>query len=156
MKDKRYKKVHTLEDQLYNVGLVLLIVTTIAVVILKLTLPSGFQLRKCLVIQITGYYCPGCGATRAFIKLLEGDIIGSFIYHPVVLYVAVVFGTFMISHTIEKIVRYYKNRSKNVYDKQCFIRGMKFRPLYLYLVLVILIFNMIVKNILIYMGIWSV
>lgn len=148
------RKVHTLEDQLYKVGLVLLVLVVVCIAILKLTLPPGFKLTTCRLYAITGYYCPGCGGTRAFIKFLEGDIVGSFIYHPFVLYVIVLFFTFMISHTIEKIEKYYyKKRNKE--NKDYFIRGLKFRPWYLYGALIVIVINLIVKNVLIYMGIWK-
>lgn len=31
----------------------------------------------CLFHQITGWYCPGCGITRAVVSLINGDIIRS-------------------------------------------------------------------------------
>lgn len=30
----------------------------------------------------TGIPCPGCGMTRAYITLLEGDVMGAFAFHP--------------------------------------------------------------------------
>ena len=42
----------------------------------------------CIFHLVTGYYCPGCGGTRSVIALLHGHFIRSFIYHPIVLYVA--------------------------------------------------------------------
>ena len=44
----------------------------------------------CLFHLITGLYCPGCGGTRAARYLLHGQIMKSFWYHPLVLYMAVV------------------------------------------------------------------
>ena len=41
----------------------------------------------CLFHFFTGFYCPGCGGTRAVRLLLKGDLAGSFQYHPFVLYV---------------------------------------------------------------------
>lgn len=40
----------------------------------------------CLFHFLTGFYCPGCGGTRAVRLLLEGNLAGSFCYHPFVLY----------------------------------------------------------------------
>ena len=40
----------------------------------------------CLFHLATGYYCPGCGGTRAITALLHGQLFRSFLYHPVVLY----------------------------------------------------------------------
>ena len=44
----------------------------------------------CLFQQMTGLYCPGCGGTRAVRALLAGHPFLSFLYHPVVPYMAVV------------------------------------------------------------------
>lgn len=50
----------------------------------------------CLFHLVTGYYCPGCGGTRAFRALLAGDLLQSLSYHPFVLYAAVVGGTYYV------------------------------------------------------------
>lgn len=42
----------------------------------------------CLFHLATGYYCPGCGGTRAIASLLHGQLFCSFLYHPVILYTA--------------------------------------------------------------------
>jgi len=39
----------------------------------------------CPVLATTGFYCPGCGATRATYSLLHGDVIGSLGANPLVL-----------------------------------------------------------------------
>ena len=43
-----------------------------------------FRFPPCLFHLATGYYCPGCGGTRAITSLLHGQILNSFLYHPVV------------------------------------------------------------------------
>ena len=43
----------------------------------------------CFFHELTGYYCPGCGGSRALMFLLRGDLIHSFIYHPALLYILV-------------------------------------------------------------------
>lgn len=148
------KRLHTLEDQLYRIGLVFLLVFTAAVIILKIVLPEGFELRRCLFFQSTGYYCPGCGGTRAMLHLLKGDIVVSFIYHPIVLYAVGIYGVFMVSHTIERLETLYYRRKAVVKDR-LFIRGVKFRPWYLYGALIVAFVNVTVKNILIHVGIWT-
>ena len=44
----------------------------------------------CLFHFFTGFYCPGCGGTRAIRLLVQGDLAGSFLYHPFVLYMVLV------------------------------------------------------------------
>lgn len=43
----------------------------------------------CIFRMLTGYYCPGCGGTRALRALLRGHFLQSVYYHPLVLYLAV-------------------------------------------------------------------
>ena len=66
MNDKQPEKLTTIEDQLYNIGLCLFAVLPLAVILYRylqdrlplLTIP-------CILHTFTGYYCPGCGGTRA-------------------------------------------------------------------------------------------
>lgn len=91
-------------------------------------------LIPCLFYTITGYYCPGCGGTRAMITLLNGELLTSIRYHPVVFYAAAVSGWFMVSQTIERIT---KGRLRI---------GMHYRDIYLWIALLIVIVNVIIKN----------
>lgn len=54
------------------------------------------RVAPCMIHRMTGYYCPGCGGTRATYALLQGKIITSLYYHPIVVYGVVVGGWFMI------------------------------------------------------------
>ncbi len=99
---------------------------------------TGFNplqlLGPCLLHALSGYYCPGCGGTRAVKFLLQGQLLKSFCYHPIVLYAVVLGGWFMISQTIERV-----SRGK--------IRiGLHFREIYMWLALAIIIINCLVKN----------
>lgn len=55
--------------------------------ILKLARQGEFP---CFFRLLTGAYCPGCGGTRAVTSLLHGHFLESVLYHPLVLYLAVV------------------------------------------------------------------
>ena len=96
-------------------------------------LPS-IRIAPCMIHSMTGYYCPGCGGTRATYALLHGKIITSLYYHPIVVYGVVVGGWSMISQTIERLSR----------GKLCI--GMRYRDLYLWIALAIAIVNCLVKN----------
>jgi len=68
---KRFSK-----QELISLGL-LLVLGAAACVILLIAPPGSPHakwLPKCMLYQMTGLYCPGCGATRALSALLRGDI----------------------------------------------------------------------------------
>lgn len=54
----------------------------------------------CIFRETLGIYCPGCGGLRSFAFLINGDVIQSFLYHPFVLYAAVLIVLFLIVGTI--------------------------------------------------------
>ncbi|MGH9465342.1 MAG: DUF2752 domain-containing protein [Thermoanaerobaculia bacterium] len=46
------------------------------------SLPAGRQNTLCLLRRLTGLPCPGCGLTRAFDRLADGDLPGALAAHP--------------------------------------------------------------------------
>ncbi|MDE7311407.1 MAG: DUF2752 domain-containing protein [Eubacterium sp.] len=62
-------------------------------------------LPPCLFHQISGYYCPGCGGTRAVRALLHGRLLQSAFFHPFVPYAAAVYLYFMLTQTAERASR---------------------------------------------------
>ena len=88
----------------------------------------------CVFHEVTGLYCPGCGGTRAFRLLLSGHILQSFLYHPAVVLTAVLYVWFMVSHTAEILS---KGRLKI---------GLPYTDKFLYLEVVVIIFQCIIKN----------
>lgn len=122
---------------LYLIGLIVAL-TILSVIVLvnlishiaKFNLPDG-----CMFRSIFGIYCPGCGGTRAFISLIHGDFISAIYYHPFVVYAFPIILVFYISQSLRYITD----------DK---IHGMRFRNIYIYIGIALLIINCIVKNIL--------
>ena len=88
----------------------------------------------CTFYATTGFYCPGCGGTRAVLALFRGEILNSLLYHPVVPYAALVSGYFMVTQTIERL-----SRGK-------WKVAMHFRMIYVYILLVLLILQFLWKN----------
>lgn len=89
----------------------------------------------CVLNAFFGIYCPGCGGTRAVEALLRGQILRALWYHPLVPYTAVIFGGFMITQTLERI------GVKKV-------KGWKFHDWFLYVAVILLLGNCILKNVL--------
>lgn len=83
-------------------------------------------------------YCPGCGGTRATGALIHGHIIQSFLYHPLVPTLAIMIGTFMVSHTISLFHPQYK--------------GVEIKTWHAILIIAIIILNFIIRNVLLYYG----
>lgn len=125
------------EKSLYILGWMLL---GAAAVLAGVTKGFSMQMKifslPCIFWELTGYYCPGCGGTRACAALFRGEIVRSFLCHPVVVYTAVVFAWYMISHTIE-----YLTRGRLAV-------GMRYRDLYLYLAAAIILIQWVVRNLL--------
>lgn len=133
MKAKQERNIQQ-EKGLYQGGWMV----ALAVLMLKAAAVWGkfsFSMPPCLIHKWTGYYCPGCGGTRAFKELLKGHFWTSFCYHPVVLYGGILYAWFMISHTVE-----YLSRGKlNI--------GMKYTDRYLSIAVGIILVQWVLKNI---------
>lgn len=121
----------------YYVCLGIITVAVIACLILHILEISPTQIidSPCVWITFLGVYCPGCGGTRAVEALLQGDLIRSFIYHPLVLYTVVIVAAYVFSHTL------------NIVSKGK-VKAMLFRGIYLYLMIAIILVQWFVKNIL--------
>ena len=127
-------KEHSLETTLYQAswfGTVILIPVSLFYRyfwMTKIHLP-------CVLNTFFGVYCPGCGGTRAVEALLQGHLLLSLWYHPLVLYTAVIWGGFMSTQTLERL---HVPR----------VKGWRFHDWYLYGAMVLLLGNCVLKNIL--------
>lgn len=136
------KKIDTDEKVLYMIGWILIGVTVLAGAVLWLLPDLVERFRMPCVFQLlTGLYCPGCGGTRAIMSLLRGDVLTSFVLHPLVPYAAAVGGWFMLTQTIQRI------------SKGRLSVGMKYRDVYLWIALGLVAANFLVKNILLINGV---
>ena len=93
-----------------------------------------FQGMPCWFRAATGFYCPGCGATRSLYLLVNGHPLLALAYYPAVPYAAAVYLWFMATNTIELL----SGGKLRV--------GMRPRILYLYIALALIAGNWIVKN----------
>ena len=59
----------------------------------------------CLLYYFTGLYCPGCGGTRAFMALIQGQILKSIYYHPLVVYTVACLLWFFLKKIVQAISR---------------------------------------------------
>lgn len=59
----------------------------------------------CLFHLYTGLYCPGCGGTRAVKALIRGDLLLSFRYHPLILYMVTVVVVQIVTWLLAKLLK---------------------------------------------------
>ncbi len=118
-----------------NAGMILLFVSAGLVARFQVDLHN--VIPTCYFYRLTGYYCPGCGGTRALVALLQLHFLQSLRCHPLVVYTAAVLGAFWISKTLELII-----------GEQ--IHRMRLKPVYLYIAMAVVIIQWIVKNGLLY------
>lgn len=124
-----------LSRQIFYIGLLVGILGLAAVLILLfLQIDLREILPPCSLHSMTGFYCPGCGGTRACYALAQGHILESIVAHPLVLYLAVGYLIYMLSHVLNLLTR----------GK---IRACYFCPYYWYVGIGILLIQFAVKNI---------
>lgn len=130
------EKELTVEAVFFRIGIVFAVIVVLTA-ILYFIFPKAFTMFifPCFFHEMTGLYCPGCGGTRAVRALLNGNIVKSFLYNPIVMYFAVFYVWFMVSHTL---CHFTGGR----------VKGLKYRHSYLIFAFVILMINCVIRNIL--------
>ena len=77
-----------------------------------LFIPSYFFIKflidnlswECPVLKYTGFYCPGCGMTRAFRMLLVGNVLGALKYNLLAPFLLIALMYFFIKFYCVKIL----------------------------------------------------
>lgn len=124
-----------LETELYHLGLVFAAAGAVIGMVYCFFLQGRLPQIPCILSEVFGLYCPGCGGTRALTALIHGRILLSVWYHPLILYSAVIMGGFMLTQGLHRL------GLKRV-------KGWKFHNWYLYGAVILLVVNCIIKNML--------
>lgn len=93
-------------------------------------------INACSFKNNTGLYCPGCGGTRALIALFKGEFLESICYHPIVIYLVLLAGIYVIRYTASVMLPFLK------------VKRMRYRNCYVYIGCAIFCINWVVENIL--------
>lgn len=129
------KKQPYLDIYFYAAGWAIIGVVVLAFVVsMILQIPITELFPPCMLYTLTGWYCPGCGGTRAMNYLVHGRVIISFLYYPFVPFATIGGLWFMISQTIDRIVG------------RKFKAVMHFRMIYVYIAIALIVINFLVKN----------
>ncbi len=125
----------TLETELFYIGLIFLGAGAIVWAVYHFALQDRMPTMPCFFDTVLGIYCPGCGGTRALAALVRGRLLKALWYHPLIPYVAVVGGGFMLTQGLERFgIRH--------------VRGWRYHSWYLYAGIGLIVFNFIGKNML--------
>ena len=111
-----------------------LLITIIILIIVGIVIINYVKIPECIIYKNLHIYCPGCGCTRAFIAMLNGNLIESIYQNSTVLYTTIITLTYLVSQTISRLTKIDKI-------------AIKYNPLFLYSGIGMLIFNWILKNI---------
>lgn len=94
---------------------------------------------ECWIHRQSGLWCPGCGGTRAFFYFLQGKWGRSFMLHPVVPYMGVLYIVYMVRGALHFLT---KGR----------LPFMRFRLGYIYVAIAIVLIQFVAKNVLLLEG----
>lgn len=134
-------KIKSLEDELFHIGLVFLAAGVVGWVLYDSWLRAFVPRFPCFFSAVLGFYCPGCGGTRAASALIHGDLLKALWYHPLVPYGVVTGGGFMVTQGLYRL------------GLKC-IKPWKFYNWYLYAAVLILVGNFFLKNLL--RSVWGI
>lgn len=135
MEQNHSKKMKERETELFHLGLIFLAVGIVLWAVYDFVLRQFLPDIPCFFLAALDMYCPGCGGTRALRAFLQGRILLSLWYHPLILYTVIVGGGFLVTQGLHRI------GLKG-------IAGWRFHNWYLYGALILVAGNFIIKNIL--------
>lgn len=123
------------EDEVFLIGLITLAVCVAVCVLYDLWLRHFLPKVPCFFSNVLGFYCPGCGGTRAIYALMRGEFLKAVWYHPLVPYGAVISGGFLLTQGLHR------------FGIKC-IKPWKYHDWYLYGAIIVLVCNFLIKNLL--------
>jgi len=90
----------------------ILLITGIFIVVINPW--AGLFTPRCLIKEITGYYCAGCGVTTGFYSLIKGDFAGAYERN---LLIITLIPAALLYLFMRNIIFYYYGKYKYSYDK---------------------------------------
>ena len=128
----------------YNDYAVLSIIIAVFIIciLIAIYILNPFQIPICFFISKLGIYCPACGATRAFLSLLNFDILESIYYNPIVVYSVISIFIYLILYFVFKLNN----------EKEDFL--FKYAKFCLYIGIFITILNFAIRNVLLH--VWNI
>ena len=76
---------------------------SIVCIILLILILNLFNIRICFIYNLFHIPCPGCGATRASIELLKGNVVEAIKYNPLPLVITIILIIILLWNIIDYI-----------------------------------------------------
>lgn len=142
-----YNPYDRLLDKLaYITGLIILLIGICGIFIInKYDIDLDKYIQPCLINQLTGLYCPGCGGTRALKYLLGGHIFKSLYYNPAVAYVFFPWIWFIATHSVHLLLTRLGKHNVNFMSGRI-LHPITVKPVFLYTGIIIFILQCLIKN----------
>lgn len=122
------------EHVLYWLSIVIILISAVLLIIQFWVIDyfNRQDLLTCGMKAMFGIPCPGCGGTRAVVSLLRGNLLDAIYYNAFAVYCCIVYGVFFVTQTLQRITK----------GK---VHGMKYRHIYLWLAIAILVVQYVLK-----------
>ena len=96
------------EERLKKTVIKYLIILGIALTYLVFVLCTGIRI-PCLLYELTGIRCPGCGITRMFVSLARLDFAAAFSYNQLIF----ITGPFILAYLLYSEIKYVSVGNRN-------------------------------------------